>query len=709
LKISARRAVVPAVNDLDRRLAALPPEKRALLVQRLAERGSPVRGTESIPRRVATDGRSPVSSSQHRLWFLNQLEQGNPAYNVYRAVRMRGDLSPEALAKSLSEIVRRHSILRTTFPAPDGWPVQLVQLDWAVPLPIVDLSELPAEKHELEVARRAFAESHRRFDLERGPMIRTTLLRLGLREHVLLLTCHHIVADGWSVGILFRELAVLYEAFSKGLPSPLDELPIQYSDYAAWQQEWLESNSYREQLAYWKHQLAAAPTQLDLPTDRPRTALKSTRGERHFLAFPRSLFDGLIAVSRQVTATPFMGLLAGFKALLHRYSGQSVISIGSPAAGRNQHETQSLVGCFSNTLVLCTRLPENATFRQLLLAVKETALGAYDHADMPFERLVRELKPRRDPSRMTFFQVNFRLLTAPPPPSKLGPLDLEFLRVDNRRVKFDLSVEFWEKPDALHGYFEYYTDLFDRSTISTIIDDFAAMIGACTAQPDVPMGSLQVPIRLRQAASIASLSTNQSEDTMTRPLRAAERKPVPLSSDPTLESTDSGSPKAQGAAPIAYRVRQATLRDADFLYRLRKETMTHYVSEFEGWTEAHREAFYMDFDPATHSIIVVDGRDVGAMCLLPGEHEIYFANLHIITELQGRGLGTKVFQDVFAEADAQGKPIVAQALKNNRSWPLYRRLGFVVTWEDEIRYGIKRPTPETIEPSGQPPEERDRG
>jgi glycine hydroxymethyltransferase len=553
----------------------------------------------------------------------------------------------------------------------------------------VDLTAMPAELRDLEAARLAFAESHRRFDLERGPMLRATLLRLSTDEHMLLLTCHHIVADGWSIGILFCELVALYGAYCEGEFQPLPELPIQYGDYAAWQQKWLESSSYREQLAYWKKQLVDLPPHLCLPTDRPRNSLKTTRGARHFLSMDRSLFAGLVALARQMTATPFMGLLAAFAALLYRYSGRSDIALGSPVAGRSQPETQGLIGCFSNTLVLRSRSPEDATFRQLLLHVREITLGALDHSDVPFERLVQELRQKRDPLRMSFFQVNLRLLTTQPPPSRLGPVVLEFLRVDNRRVKFDLSVEFWEESEALAGYFEYSTDLFDPCTIGAMIDDFSAMVRAVTAHADVPLRMLDVSIRLRTESSGASLSTNRSEDSMTPLPRASQRKPVPLA--PGGDAMETSLPARPEPPRARYQLRQAMLRDSDFLYRLRKRTMAQFVEQYPDWTEAHQEAFYMDFEPATHSIIIVDGQEAGAIGVRRSDAEFYFANLHLLPEFQGRWLGTWIFRDLMAEAAARGVPIRFHVMKNNPARRLYERLGFSITAETDIRYEMMWP------------------
>lgn len=684
-------AIPPQTTAIDERLASLPPEKRALIAKRFAGRLAKASDSPVISRRSG-DGPWPVSSSQHRLWFLDQLEQGNPAYNVYRAVRMRGVLDPALLARSLAEIVRRHEILRSTFPAPDGSPVQIIAPAGPVSMPIIDLTDLSTDRQEVEIESRTFAEAHRGFDLAHGPMLRATVLRLAPQDHLFLLTCHHIVADGWSVGILFRELTTLYEAFRAARPSPLPELPIQYADYAVWQQGWLESVAYQQQLAYWRERLGNPPPPLELPTDRPRAALTSTRGERCFFKLPKPLLDDLFALTRQVGPTSYMGLLAAFKALLHRITGATDIAVGSPVAGRNQDVTADLIGCFSNTLVLRTALSAGSTFRQLLEQVREVALGAYANQDIPFERLVRELRPRRDPSRMTFFQVNFRLVTAPAPPSALGPVALEFLEVDNRRAKFDLSVELWERPDALRGYFEYYTDLFDRSTIRSMIDQFEALLRAVVKHPDTPLTELELHSLPDPTIPRTSNANEQSGDTKVSRLRAVKRRAVGmLASNASTESPGTQSVNEHGA--VRYRLRQATLKDADFLYRLRKQTLAQFATQFHDWTDEQREALYMDFDPAIHKIIVVDGHDAGAMGVRRSDREFYFANLHIFREFQGRWLGTWIFRDLIAEADACGVPIRLHVMKINPARRLYERMGFAISGETDIRYEMMRPCP----------------
>jgi ribosomal protein S18 acetylase RimI-like enzyme len=478
----------------------------------------------------------------------------------------------------------------------------------------------------------------------------------------------------------------------RGQPSPLPELPIQYADYAAWQQDWLDGPSYRAQLAYWKDQLGDAPPGLELPTDRPRQALRSKRGERHFLRMPRSLRDGLAALARRSGATLYIGLLAAFKVLLYRYGGQTDIAVGSPHAGRNQPETEGLIGCFSNTLVLRSRLSGELTFRQLLGRVREVALGAYAHADVPFERIVRELRPRRDPSRMALFQVNFRLLTAPPPPSRLGPVELEFLEVDNRRAKFDLSVEFGEKADTLAGYIEYYADLFDRATIRRMGEDFESLLGAVVGHPDIPLQSLDVPTHsgAGRTAPAPRVSNSHPGESMKRQLSDVRRRAAPL--PPAADETDRRPPSADTGCG-RYRLRPAGPKDCEFLYALRKRTMAEFVEQYPDWTEAHREAFYMDFDPAIHSIIVVDGRDAGAMAVRRTDREFYFANLHLLPDFQGRWLGTWIFRDLMAEADTRGVPIRFHVMKNNPARRLYERLGFSICAETDIRYEMTRPAP----------------
>ena len=373
---------------------------------------------------VPRNGDLALSFAQQRLWFFDQLEPGLSAYNTPAAVRLKGPLNLAALDQSLNEIVQRHESLRTTFGKVEGRPTQVIAPALTIKLPIVDLRNLPASEREIEVQRLVTAEAQRPFDLSKGPLIRCTVLRLGDEEHVGLLTMHHIVSDGWSTGILVRELATLYVAFCAGGSSPLPALPIQYADFAHWQRQWLQGEVLETQIAYWKEQLAGAPALIDLPTDHPRPAVQTFRGAHQSLVLPRHLKDGFKALGRQEGVTLFMAMLAAFKVLLYRYTSQDNLIVGTPIANRNRVEFEGLIGFFVNALVLRTDLSGNPSFRELLRRVREVCLGAYSHQGLPFDRLVEELHLKRDLSRNPLFQVMFVLLDAPLRPLELPGLTL---------------------------------------------------------------------------------------------------------------------------------------------------------------------------------------------------------------------------------------------------------------------------------------------
>jgi amino acid adenylation domain-containing protein len=433
----------------------------------------------------------PLSFAQQRLWFLDQISPGNPFYNVHDAIYFDHPLDVEALKRSIAEIARRHESLRTTFVSLDGQPVQVVAPMSDLPLPLSDLSRLSESEREAEMLRISGEEAVRPFDLARGPLVRTRLLRLDESTHVLLLTMHHIISDGWSLEVLVKELRALYEAFSAGERSPLPELPIQYADFAVWQRDWLRGEVLAEQLSYWKNQLAHAPASLELPADRPRPLVQTFRGASQWLDIPGNLTEALKAFSQREGVTLFMTLLAAFKALLYRYTGQEDIVVGSPIAGRNREELDGLIGFFVNTLVLRTRLSADLSFRALVRRVRETALGAYAHQDLPFEKLVEELHPVRDTSRTPLVQVMFALQSAagggPQTGSSeesafdAGP-DQEY--VERGSAKFDLSLALQESDGGLSGCVEYSTDLFDDQTITRMIGHFRHLLEGVASNPD---------------------------------------------------------------------------------------------------------------------------------------------------------------------------------------------------------------------------------
>jgi amino acid adenylation domain-containing protein len=432
----------------------------------------------------------PLSFAQERLWFLNQLQPDDTAYNMPTAVRLMGHLDVVALECSLNEIIRRHEALRTTFAVVDGNPKQIIAPTLELPLRVIDLQELSTADWEAAARRLASNEARTPFDLAQGPLVRTTLLRLNLEEHVLLVTMHHIIADGWSVSVFFRELSALYQSYASGKPSQLLELPIQYADFTVWQREWLQGEVSETQLAYWKRQLHDAPMVLELPADHPRPAMQSFRGATQSCILPITLAEKLTTLSRREGATLFMTLLAAFQTLLYRYTGQDDIIVGSPIAGRNQVETEELIGFFVNTLVLRTDLSGNPSFRELVGRVRELALEAYTHQDLPFEKLIEALQPSRDLSRSPLFQVMFVLQNAPMGKLELPGLTLTPLDIESVTAKFDLTLFMRETAQGLQATMEYSTDLFDATTITRMLGHFQTLLEGIVADPNRRLSEL---------------------------------------------------------------------------------------------------------------------------------------------------------------------------------------------------------------------------
>jgi amino acid adenylation domain-containing protein len=435
-------------------------------------------------------GEPPLSFAQQRLWFLHRLDPASPGYNMPTALAVRGGLRPEVLAASLAEVVRRHQALRTTFAEDDGEGRQRIAAEWVPALPLVDLGGLGDEDGAAAAPALAAREAALPFDLERGPLLRATLLRRGPEEHLLLVTLHHVVSDGWSMGVLVRELGTLYRAFAAAQPSPLPELPVQYADFAAWQRRWLTGEVLAGQLAYWRDRLAGAPHALDLPTDRPRPPAPSGRGATCSFRLSGELAAGLASLGRSRRATPFMTLLAAFEALLWRYTRQGDLLVGSPVAGRNRREIEGLIGFFVNTLVMRGDLAGDPGFGELVARVRQTALGAFAHQDLPFERLVEELVPERDLSRSPLFQVMFVLQNAPAAPLELPGLTLELLGASAGTAKFDLTLTVAEDAEGLAAELEYATDLFDAPTVTALARHLAVLLEGAVADPELPLSRL---------------------------------------------------------------------------------------------------------------------------------------------------------------------------------------------------------------------------
>ncbi|HLJ34872.1 MAG TPA: condensation domain-containing protein, partial [Ktedonobacteraceae bacterium] len=408
------------MNDFSQRLQSLSPEKKALLVRELKKKGKQFNFF-------------PLSFAQQRLWLLDQLEPGNPSYNISTAMRFTGYLHVAALERSLRTIVQRHESLRTTFATVQGQPVQVVTSSPKVSVPLIDLSGFDLSEREPEVQRQADRESLHSFDLARGPLLRIKLFRLSETEHVAVLNIHHIVSDGWSTTVLLRDLAVVYSAILAGQSPLLPPLPIQYADYAVWQRNWLQGEVLAEHLSYWGQQLGADLTGahrqsrpedekretaiLNLPTDRPRPAIQTYRGNMETLTLASSLSQRLRDLSRREGVTLFMTLLAIFQTLLYRYSGQEDFIIGVPIANRNRADIEGLIGFFVNSLALRTDLSGNPSFHDLLMRVRETSLGAYAHQDLPFDKLVEEISPERNLSHTPLFQVYFNMINLPAYPT----------------------------------------------------------------------------------------------------------------------------------------------------------------------------------------------------------------------------------------------------------------------------------------------------
>lgn len=424
-----------------------------------------------------------LSYAQQRMWLLDRLDPRNPAYNITRAIRMRGSLSQVALQESLRGIVTRHESLRTTFTESEGEPIPVAAAACSLELPTLDLNDVAEEERESKALRLARDEAQQPFDLARGPLLRAKLLRLRTDEHILILTMHHIITDAWSMSILFEEIGRLYEAFVAGLPSPLPDLPIQYRDFAHWQRKSLPGEVLDRRLAYWQHQLAGVDPVLALPTDRNRPVVPTAHGAIQKRVFSDALRDRLKAVGRESNATLFMTLLAAFQTLLFRYTSREDIVIGSPTAGRPEVEFESLIGFFVNTLAIRTNLSGNPTFRELLGRVREVTLEAYDHQEVPFEKIIEALQIQRSLSYSPLFQVMFILQNAPKQHLKLPGLALDELEFDSGTAKFDLTVDMAEVDDGLSCVCEYNTDLFESATIIRMLGHFQSLLEGIVSDP----------------------------------------------------------------------------------------------------------------------------------------------------------------------------------------------------------------------------------
>ena len=475
--------------EISRQLSALTPAQRALLELRLLRKNHASRHV--IPRQAHRKP-APLSYNQQGLWLLNQLNQGETIYHTPTAARLTGTLDVPALQKALQTIVARHDALRAIFKIEEGTPVQLVS-DAPLDLPLIDLAHWSEPEREAEALRILHDECRRPFNLSQGPLIRVVLVRMREQEHILLVTMHHIVTDGWSIGILHRELSALYTAFIKGEPSPLSDLPIQYTDYALWQRERLDNQADESQLDYWKEQFATLPPVLELPSDHPRPTLQAYqafRREQQTISLSRQLTQDVKRLCQTENVTLFMTLLAAYQILLHRYTGAEDIVVGTAIAGRQLPELESLIGVFINTLAVRTPIAGDVTCRELLGRVKQVALKAFEHQDVPFERLVKELHHERTLAHNPLFQVMFLLQSEEILPLQMPGVTVEHFHVDNDLTDYDLTLDVVEQDDQIVCHFKSNADLFTSETITRMMSHFQTLLEGMVANPKEKISEL---------------------------------------------------------------------------------------------------------------------------------------------------------------------------------------------------------------------------
>ncbi|HXD33570.1 MAG TPA: amino acid adenylation domain-containing protein [Pyrinomonadaceae bacterium] len=479
------------MENLDKRIENLSSAKRALLELRLKQSATRQSGVAPIVSRKDRSN-APASFAQERLWFLNQLEPNTALYNVPRALRLKGNLDLAALQQAFDKLIERHETFRTRFEFVDGEVRQVIDATGSIQVTLTDLSDLTAAEQESETLRLIQSEATKPFNLATGPLKRVSVLRLGEQDHVLMMTNHHIISDAWSGGILFQELTALYNAVVTGTPSALPSPAVQYADFAAWQREWLQGDELQRQLDYWKEQLAGVSGVLELPTDFPRAQVQYSRGDYKFITLSKELSQQLHELSQRKGVTLFMTLLAGFQILLARYSNQTDIVVGSPIAGRNRAETEKLIGFFINTLVFRAGLSRKATFDSFLSEVRETALQAFAHQDLPFEKLVEELQPERDLNRNPLFQVMFQFQNTASPKLRLEGVEVTALDAATSTAKFDLMLAAREEDDALTCVMEYNTELFKGQTIELMLKQYATLLSKVVARPDELVSNLSL-------------------------------------------------------------------------------------------------------------------------------------------------------------------------------------------------------------------------
>ena len=556
-------------------VSQLSPEKQKLLSLLLKRKG-------------ADFNTFPLSFSQKRLWFLDKLEPNSPAYNLFAAFQLTGDLNAAVFDKSLQEIVRRHESLRTTFMDIDGKPIQCVkpihkiEKDNAIKLVFYDLSDIAPAQQDRFIQDLSTEEALRPFDLSKGPLLRAQIIRCNSYKHILLLTIHHIISDGWSIGILFQELATLYDAFVADKPTPLADLPIQYTDYVRWQESWLSGERLEEQLSYWKNQLDDAPPLLELPTDRPRPAAQSFHGATHAFTIPQDTSAALARLSQNKGVSLFMTLLAAFDTLLYRITGQTDLLVGTPIANRNRVEVEGLIGFFVNTLVLRVDLSQKPTFSDLLEQVRDVALDAYNHQDMPLEKILDELHIERNISYTPLFQVMFVLQNAPMKSLELHGLRLEQLDIDSGTAKFDLLLSMEETPDHIKGWLEYSTDIFDAASVVRLQGHLHHLLTQLVHQPDCPISQLALLTEAERHQLLVAWNATTTpfplhQSFLTHFLAQAQRTPAAIAvADATTAL--SYADLAQRATHLAHLLRHHGLQPEDVVALLADRDTTFLVA-----------------------------------------------------------------------------------------------------------------------------------
>ncbi|HBL25668.1 MAG TPA: non-ribosomal peptide synthetase, partial [Acidobacteria bacterium] len=494
---------------------------RAVEAARATEGASAAPPLERRPAGTA----APLSFAQQRLWYLSRLEPESSWYHVPVALRLTGALQVAALQRSLAEIVRRHEALRTTFREAGDQPLQDVapaEPGLRSPAPLVDLAGLPAARNEPELARLLAGQVARPFDLERGPLLRSLVVRLGPQEHALGLVAHHIVADAWSAGIFVRELSALYGAFSRGEGSPLPELPLQYADFAVWQRRWLTGEVLEAGLRWWREALQGLPERLDLPTDRPRSGSTRRRGGRSAVRLGEELSRELAACARREGVTVFTVLLAAFQALLGRRAGREDVAVGAPVAGRQHVEIEGLIGFFANTLVLRADLKGDPTGRELLRRTRATLLAAQDHEQVPFERLVEDLAPTRDLGRTPLFEAMLAFQSVAPRPPDLPGVTAELVPVPTGTAKLDLLLDLSGQDGDLRGSLEYDADLFEATTVERLLGQLAALLQGLAAEPAARLGDLLLLAGVERHQIVNALAPSRPAEVAAVPYEAPQ-------------------------------------------------------------------------------------------------------------------------------------------------------------------------------------------